>query len=102
MDAKYYVAMAANVDSYEQSDYLCLIQIEGGELIGYAAEFDTCTTNIEDACVVENAHRAKWFGWDDGWKWRPATLEEIKASNLAKYLLGSKRDMKLSTPIEPL
>jgi hypothetical protein len=102
LDEKYYVAMAANVDSYEQSDYLCLIQIEGGEVIGYAAEFDTCTTDIEDACVAENAHRAKWFGWDDGWKWRPATLEEIKTLKLDKYLLGSKKDMKLSTPIEPL
>ncbi|NML31948.1 hypothetical protein [Paraburkholderia antibiotica] len=102
MNERYYVAMAASVDSYEQSDYLCFIQVEGSGVIGYAAEFDSCTTDIADACVAENTQRARWFAWDDGWEWRAATLEEIKALKLDKYLIGSKKDMKLSTPIEPL
>ena len=102
MSEKYYVVMAIDVDSYGQSDYLCLIKIESGEVIGYAAEFDSCTADIEDACVSENTRRSKWFAWDDEWKWRPATLEEIKASKLDKYLIGTKKDMKLSTPIESL
>jgi hypothetical protein len=102
VNTRYYVAMAADVDNYEQSDYLCLIKIEGGNIIGYAVEFDICTTDIADACVVGNAYRAKWFGWDDEWKWRAATLEEIRASQLDKYLIGWKKDMKISTAIEPL
>lgn len=99
---KYYVAMAIDVDCYGQSDYLCLIKIEGGAVIGYAAEFDSCTADIGDACVSENVHKAKWFAWNNEWKWRPATLDEIKVSKLDKYLIGAKKDMKLRTPIEPL
>lgn len=102
MGEKYYVAMAADVDGYEQSDYLCMIKIEGGGIIGYAAEFDSCTADIAVACSIESARFAKWFGWNEGWKWRAATLEEIKASELDRYLIGSKKDMKVSTPIEPL
>ncbi|RQT02656.1 hypothetical protein [Burkholderia contaminans] len=99
---KYYVAMAIDVDNYGQSDYLYLLKIDGGVVIGYAAEFDSCTADIEDSCVSENAHEAKWFAWNDEWEWRPATLDEIKVSKLDKYLIGVKKDMKLRTPIEPL
>jgi hypothetical protein len=101
MESKYYV-IAAYDAGFGQGDELHLIKLSDGRVIGYSSEFDTCTTDIADAYVAENAHRAKWFGWDDGWKWRPATLEEIKTLKLDKYLLGSKKDMKLSTPIEPL
>ena len=90
------------MDSYEQSDYLYFIQVEGMGVIGYAAEFDSCTADIADACAAENTYRAKWFAWDDEWKWRAATLEEIKSLQLDEYLIGWKKDMKLSTPIEPL
>ncbi|WP_186032336.1 hypothetical protein [Burkholderia gladioli] len=99
---KYYVVMAVDVDGYEQSDYLCLIWVEEKGVVGYAAEFDACTVNIEDACVAENSNRASWFGWDDKWKWRSATLEEIKKRGLEKYLIGSKRDMRLNTPIDSI
>lgn len=88
------------MDGYEQSDYLCLIWVEAKGVVGYAAEFDSCTLNVEDACVAENSNRASWFGWDDEWEWRPATLKEIEERGLGKYLIGAKRDMKLSTPIE--
>ncbi|WP_233835921.1 hypothetical protein [Paraburkholderia sp. ZP32-5] len=102
MSEKYYIAVAASVDGHEQSDYLCFIKIKGGGVIGYAAEFDACTTDIADACTIEKTRHAKWFAWDDEWEWCAATLDEIRALRVDKYLIGSKKDMKLSTPIEPL
>lgn len=39
---------------------------------------------------------------DEGWEWRAANLEEIKNLGLAGYLIGSKKDMKVSTKIDPL
>ena len=91
LDSRYYVAIASDVDSYGQSDYLYLLIVNDFGLIGYAAEFDACTTDIDNACVPENSSRAKWFGWDENWQWSSAMLEEIKALNLDKYLIGSKK-----------
>ena len=99
---KYFVVMAVDVEGYEQSDYLCLITVEDGEVIGYAAEFDSCTKDIGMACDASQTHKAKWFAWNDEWRWRPATMHEIKLSNLEGYLIGTKSDMRLSTPIDPL
>lgn len=101
MENRYYV-VAAYDTGFGQGDELHLIKLNDGRVIGYSSEFDSCTTDIADACVAEIAQRAKWFAWNDAWKWRAATPEEIKALQLDKYLIGSKKDMKLSTPIEPL
>ena len=98
----YYVAMAIDVDGYGQSDYLCLIKVEGGAVIGYAAEFDACTEDVDMACDVARTHQAKWFAWRDEWETRPAALGEIKLANLDGYVIGIKRNMRLSTPVEPL
>lgn len=101
MKDRYYVVPAYDT-GFGQGDELHLLKLNDGRLIGYSSEFDSCTADIADACVAENTQRAKWFAWDDGWQWRAATLEEIKALQLDEYLIGSKKDMKLSTPIEPL
>ncbi|WP_157376024.1 hypothetical protein [Burkholderia ubonensis] len=101
MEGRYYVVAAYDA-GFGHGDELHLIALSDGRLIGYSSEFDSCTTDIADACVAESASCAKWFGWDEGWQWRAATLEEIKALKLDKYVIGSKKDMKLNTPIEPL
>jgi hypothetical protein len=101
VENRYYVVGALDT-GFGHGDELHLIKLNDGRLIGYSSEFDSCTTDIAEASVAENAHLAKWFGWNEDWEWRTATLEEIRALNLEKYLIGSKRDMKLSTAIEPL
>ncbi|MNV44823.1 hypothetical protein D3C71_1365960 [compost metagenome] len=101
MEIKYYV-VAAYDTGFGQGDELHLLKLDDGRLVGYSSEFDTCTTDIEDACAVDKTHHAKWFGWNDMWTWRAATLEEIRDQKLDKYLIGSKRDMKTSTPIESI
>lgn len=94
--------MTIDVDCYEQSDSLFLIKIDGLGVIGYAADFDSCKTDVADACTADDAHRAKWFAWNDEWNWRSTTLAKIKTLKLEKYLIGTKKGMKLQTPMESL
>jgi hypothetical protein len=103
MHQKYYVAMACDAGGYGQSDYLYLIRLDDGRLLGYADEFEVVTFDIEDACSRENYRRAKWSALPvDDSGWRPATLDEIKSLGLEKCLIGSKADMKVKTPIDPI
>jgi len=101
VEMKYYVVAACDA-GFGCGDELHLIKLGDGRVIGYSSEFDICTVDIADACAVENADLAKWFAWDEGWEWRAANLEEIKNFGLSKYLVGSKRDMRVSTKIDPL
>jgi hypothetical protein len=39
---------------------------------------------------------------EDMENWTPATLEEIESLNLKKCVIGSKADMEVDTPIEPI
>ncbi|WP_179949183.1 hypothetical protein [Burkholderia sp. RF4-BP95] len=94
--------VAAYDAGFGHGDELHLIKLSDGRVIGYSSEFDSCTADMADACMGESASHANWLGWDEAWQWRAATLEEIKALKLDKYLIGSKKDMKLNTPIEPL
>jgi hypothetical protein len=103
MQAKYFVAMAYDVGNMQQSDDLYLIKLRSGRIAGYASEFETFTYDIEDACSAERNHLAKWFRLpDEDWQWTPATLEEIKSLGLEKCLVGSKKDMKFRTPLDPV
>lgn len=101
MEINYYV-VAAQDAGFGQGDELHLLMLEDGRLIGYSSEFETCTTDIAVACDPDKSGGAKWFGWAAGWKWRAATLSEIEAAHLDKYLIGTKSNMKISTPIEPI
>ena len=101
--AKYFVAMAFDVADMRQSDYLYLIKFRSGRVAGFAGEFEAFTYDIEDACSEERNHLAKWFSLpDEEWQWTPATLEEIKSLGLEKCVIGSKKDMKVRTPIDPV
>lgn len=103
MQAKYFVAMAYDVGDMQQSDDLYLIKLRSGRIAGYASEFDVFTYDIEDACSAERNHLAKWFRLpDEEVQVTPATLEEIKSLGLEKCLIGSKKDMKFRTPIDPM
>lgn len=101
MQNRYYMVTAYDT-GFGHGDELHLIKLGDGRLIGYSSEFDVCTSDVDEACSAVSAHLAKWFNWDEEWEWRAATLEEIKALKLDRYLIGFKKDMKLSTPIEPL
>lgn len=93
--------MAWDVGTYGQSDYLYLFKLIDGRLIGYSDEFELASCDIEDACSPESHHLAKWFGRTGEYTgWRPATLDEIRALKLERYLIGSKVDMKVKTPID--
>jgi hypothetical protein len=101
--AKYFVAMAYDVDNVHQSDYLHLVKLSSGRVAGYASEFEAFTYDIEDACSAERTHFAKWFSLpDEEFQVTPATLEEIKSLGFEKCLIGSKKDMKIRTPIDPV
>ena len=100
LSTKWYVAMAVEVDICKQSDYLFLIT-KAGKVIGYAAEFESYTTDIADACAPETARQARWFR-DEEQEWTAATFEEIRAAALDQYLIGWKRELNLTEPVEPL
>ena len=101
--AKYFVAVAYDVGNIRQSDYLYLIKFRSGRVAGFPEQFETFTYDIEDACSAERNHLAKWFGLpDEEWQWTPATLEEIKSLGLEKCVIGSKKDMKGRTPVDPV
>lgn len=101
MEIKYYVTAAFDT-GFGQGDELHLIKLDDGRLIGYSSEFDVCTADIADASAIETSHRAKWFGWNETWKWRAATWKEIEELKLNRYVIGSKKDMKINSPIEPI
>ncbi|WP_124891720.1 hypothetical protein [Burkholderia sp. Bp9090] len=101
LEIKYYVVSVSDA-GFGHGDEIHLIKIGDGRVIGYSSEFDTCTADIADACVAERTDRAKWFAWNEGWEWRAANLEEIRNLGLAGYLVGSKKDMKVTTKIDPL
>ena len=104
--------MAHYVAEYIQSDFLYLMKLADGRIIGFAAEFEYGTTDIEEAshcggafpCNPEKHKLAKWFGLCDEIVkgWTPATLEEIESLNLKKCLIGWKMDMKVAAPIQPI
>jgi len=104
MVARIFVAMAYSVGNYDQSDYLYLIKLNDGSLVGCSPEFECCTRDIEAACSPEMYGAAKWFGLPAEVKgqWTPAALSEIRAQGLEKHLIGSKADLRGATPIEPI
>jgi hypothetical protein len=104
--------MAPIVAEYIQSDYLYLMTLKDGRLIGFSAEFEYGTYDIREATDCENIRVSAssnrntviWFGISaemaEGWT--PATLTEIKASQLEKCLIGWKADMKVAGSVNPL
>ena len=109
---RYFMAMAHVVAEYAQSDELFLMKLRDGRLIGYSSEFQYATCDVVEACScgdvlkcgLEKHRQVKWFGLSarEMENWRPATLEEIKDLNLERCVIGSKADMEVDTPIEPL
>ncbi|MEM5373065.1 hypothetical protein V4C53_44775 [Paraburkholderia azotifigens] len=97
---RYYVTSAYDVGG--NGDELHLIKLSDGRIIGYSSEFDICTSDIAEASSEEACRNARWFHWDDNWSWAPAKLEEIREVDLDKFLIGSKVDMKVKTPVDPL
>lgn len=95
--------MAHCVAEYVQSDYLYLMKLRDGRIIGYSAEFEYGTSDISgatncgeiEACTPERHSHVKWFGVppEMAEDWVPATLAEIKEQHLDKYLIGWKADM---------
>jgi hypothetical protein len=101
MESKYYFVMAIEVDTCGQSDELSLEEVNN-RIIGYSSEFELCTFDIEKACSDENYQEAIWFGWEESWEFKPATFALLKKFELTKYLIGSRKRMHLSEPIEPI
>jgi hypothetical protein len=112
MSPKFYVAMAPTVAEYVQSDYLYLMKLRDGRIIGFSAEFEYGTTDIleashgnETSSSISNTPRmANWLGLSDDLVegWRPATWEEIQARQLEKCLIGWKQDMHPAGTVQPL
>ena len=95
--------MAYDVGGMQQSDELYLLKLKSGRIAGYASEFEVFTYDIQDACSAERHQLAKWFREsDEEFQVTPATLEEIKSLGLEKCLIGSKKDTKIRTPIDPM
>lgn len=99
MKEKFYVVAVDDV-GFGHGDELLLIRLNDGMIIGYSSEFDVCTNDLVNAC--SNSGLVKWFGWDDSWEFKAASLDEIKKIGLDQYLIGSKKDMKASTEIDDL
>jgi hypothetical protein len=113
MQKKVYVAMACMVGNYGQSDDLYLMKRRDGTIVGYSGEFELLTGDIRVACTfdpsdmkgsIERSLAAHWFGLpeDELRGLVPATLDEIKTLNLEDLVIGSKVDMRVKTPIDPL
>lgn len=112
MNPKFYITMAPTVAEYEQSDYLYLMTLRDGRIIGFSAEFEYGTTDILEASHCEaisssdlnTSQVANWFGLPDDLVegWRPATWEEITARHFEKCLIGWKKDMNPAGAIEPI
>lgn len=112
MSPKLYVAMAPTVAEYLQSDYLYLMKLKDGRVIGFAAEFEYGTIDIHGAtkpwCVQtpepERQSNVKWFGISPEMAegWIPATLSEIQAHGFDKCLIGWKADMNPAGKVNSL
>ena len=104
MEAKYYVAMAHTVAGYRQSDELFLMKLTDGRIIGYASEFNCWTSDIGEACREQTHQLAKWqpMSLIETGGWIPATLDEIRALNLEKFLIGSTSELDADAPMEPI
>lgn len=112
MDPKYYLAMAHCVAEYPQSDYLYLMKLADGKLIGASMEFEYGTTDVLEAtrcedpgsCKTQRHSHVAWFGLTvkviNGWA--PATLAEINECGLQECVIGWKTSMKPSEAIQAL
>jgi hypothetical protein len=102
VSGKYYVAMSYDAGEMGQSDYLYLLKLSNGKIVGYSSEFEIYTYDIGEACSPEKHHLAQWLRWPDDEKgWKPAMLEEIKLLNLDKCLIGTKKDTQIRTSVDP-
>ena len=103
MEKRYYVAMAYDAGGFGQSDYLYLLKVGNGKIIGYSEEFEVATYDVADACSPDSHSMAKWMGWTgEKGGWNPAGLDEIKSMGLGKYVIGVKSDITVGGPITPL
>ena len=112
MQTRYYVGMAPTVAEIRQSDYLYLMKLSDGRLIGVATEFECGTVNIIGATQCGGGGSfdpavqtdVKWFGLsaDLVKGWTPATLEEIEARGLERCLIGWKSSMKPSEAVNKI
>lgn len=96
--------MAYDAGSYGQSDYLYLLVLGDGRLIGYSDEFEVATQDIAPACSPDEYHSAVWFGWptDATPDWRPASLDELRSRYLEQFLVGWKRDIEVKAPVQKM
>ncbi len=104
MTSKYYMTAAFTVAEYLQGDELYLMKLSDGRVIGYSEEFEYATLDIPEVSSADTRHLAKWFGLSlqEMENWHPVTLDEIKARQLEKYLIGWKASMEFEAPIEPM
>ena len=89
-----YLADAYDVGGYDQGGCLYLVVLSDGRLVGYSDEFELVTIDIAKACDAEQHSAPVWLGWLPGEpqpEMRPATLVELQAQDLDKYLVGWKR-----------
>jgi len=103
-EPRYYMTAAYTVGEYLQGDELYLMKLSDGRVIGYSEEFEYATSNVPEASAAETRHLAKWFGVpaQEMENWQPVNLDEIKALQLEKYLIGWKASMEFEAPIEPM
>ena len=112
MQARYYIAMAHCVAEYRQSDYLYLMKLVDGRLIGASTEFEYGTAEVLEAtkcedprtCDLDRHANVKWFGLTDELinGWLPATLTEIKGHGLRECVIGWKSSMKPSEVVQAI
>jgi hypothetical protein len=98
MNDKYYVVAVDDV-GFGHGDELILIKLKNNTIVGYSVEFDVCTENVKEAC--ENTF-AEWCGLDDNIEFEAAPISDIIAIGLDKYLIGTKKDMKVSTKTDKI
>jgi hypothetical protein len=101
MSSKYYLSSGFEIIAGGSSDELYLIE-HNDRVIGCSTEFELCTYDIEKASSMETAPETIWFGWDESWESKPASFALLKKFGLTKYLIGSRKRMHLSEPIEPI
>jgi hypothetical protein len=104
--------MAHSVAELRQSDYLYLMKLFDGRLIGASTEFEYGTVDIIGATKCGDTRSfdpagqtdVKWFGLsgDVTNGWTPATLEEIKAHGLERCVIGWKSTMKPSEAVHAI
>src|ERR1700689_3616343 len=96
MATKYYMTAAFTVGEYLQGDELYLMKLSDGRVIGYSEEFEYATSDVPEASSADTRHLAKWFGLSsqEMENWHPVTMDEIKALQLEKYLIGRKASIE--------